>query len=1063
MNVIGFFARRPVPVGLMTATLVIGGLWSALTIRREFFPELEPDMARVAMPYPGATPEEVEESIARKVEDALADIEEVDRIETTVFENGGSVVIKFIDGADLRKRVDDIRSAIAALQDLPEEADRITVSEFEPNLPVIQLALSGEVGEEALKRGMRRIADDLRALPGMGQVRVSGVRDYEIRIDCDQGKLIQHGIPITRVADAVNAWMRKIPGGRIRTPDGDLNVRTIGAEERAATIQQIVLKADPDGSMVRVGDVARVREDFVDIDYDYRFNGRPAAGLIVFKVGNEDAIRIAELVRGYVAGRRGEPLTAGFGDWARGSPRRIGYEAGRAVQEPLPGELTTHNELARIIEGRLELLTRNALQGAALVFICLMLGIQWRAAFWVMVGIGVAVGGTLLGMQLANVTLNLLTMFGLLVVLGMLADDAIVVSENIERTYREGASPEDAAEHGTRRVFWPIVGSVSTTIVAFLPLAMVKGRIGEMLGALPWVVAIALAMSVLEATTMLPRHMASGLQHMAEGRGARIDRLLGRWTRWRESIGWPRLIGFYGTLVEQCVRHRYVTTAAAIALSMISLAMVAGGRVTFTFLPADDSENMVVDFRLPMGSSIEQTRAFARRVEIAAQGQPEVKAVIAQVGVRTNFETSLAEDAASHVGQIFLELTPVESRERRSSEVIDAIRTALGSVDETESFRFTEISGGPGGADITLEVRSEDSGEVRAVADAIKLRLTAFTGVQDIADDSFASQPELRVSIRPAAAALGFTPAEVARQLRGSLFGLDAHVYSAEREDIDVRVRLDENSRRRAAMVQDLWLISPTGQRVPLKEIAEVRRATGFAAIRRIDRERTVTVTADCITGVSPEEIMRELRPQIAEILAAHPEVRVRDGGRQKDLNEAFSTLPSAAMAAFAMIYVILAWLFSSYVQPFAVMMAIPFGIIGVVWGHLFLGFDLTFLSIIGFVALAGVVVNNSLILVDFANAGRRDGLSLQDALIQAGRKRLRPILLTTTTTVLGLSPLILETSFQARFLIPMAISLCGGLISSAFLTLLLLPAILMIFDDIRKLPARLLGVSSPP
>lgn len=1058
MSVIGFFARRPVPVGLMTWTLIIGGIASALTIRREFFPDLEPDMARVSMPYPGATPEEVEESIARKVEDSLADIEEVDRMETTVFENGGGITIKFVDGADLRKRIEDMRSAIAALQDLPEEADRITVREFEPNLPVIQISLSGDVGEEALKRGIRKIADDLRLLPGMGRVSVTGVRDYEIRIDADQGRLLQHGIPITRVADAVTAWMRKVPGGRIRTPDGDLNVRTTGVREQAGAIRDIVLKANPDGSTVRLGDVATVRESFVDQEYDYRYNGKPAVGIVVFKTGEEDAIRIAQLVRGYVEGRRGDEFKWSFADWMRGSPRRIGYEAGRRVAEPVPGELTTHNELARIIEGRLELLTRNALWGAVLVFICLLLGINWRAAWWVMVGIALAIGGTLMGMQMAGVTLNLLTMFGLLIVLGMLADDAIVVSENIKTTAAAGASPEDAAEHGARRVFWPVVASVTTTIVAFVPLAMVKGRIGEMLGSLPWVVAIALSVSVIESMLMLPCHMAGAIRHMRANAGHFMDRVTGRWNRWRDAVGWPWLTNRYERLVRACLVHRYATTSVVAAVFIVSVGMVAGGRLVFVFLPADDSENMVLDFRLPMGASIEQSRAFARRVEAAARAQPEVKSIITQVGVRTNFETSIAEDAASHVGQIFLELTPVERRDRRSGEVIDAIRAALGPVDETESFRFTEISGGPAGTDITLEVMGEDAVEVRRVADKLKERLAHFEGVQDIADDSFSSQPELRVRLRPAAAALGLTPMEVARQLRGSLFGIDAHVYSAEREDIDVRVRLDERSRRQAAMVQDLWLVTPLGERVPLSEVAEIRRSTGFAAIRRIDRERTVTVTADCLVHVSPEEIMRELRPQIRAILEEHPGVRVRDGGRQKDLNEAFSTLPLAALAAFCMIYVILAWLFQSYAQPFAVMAAIPFGVIGVVWGHLLLGYELTFLSLIGFVALAGVVVNNSLILVEFANQGRRNGLPLGEALVQAGRQRLRAIILTTLTTVLGLSPLILETSFQARFLIPMAISLCGGLISAAFLTLLLLPAVIVIFDDLRRLPARLLG-----
>jgi multidrug efflux pump subunit AcrB len=484
--------------------------------------------------------------------------------------------------------------------------------------------------------------------------------------------------------------------------------------------------------------------------------------------------------------------------------------------------------------------------------------------------------------------------------------------------------------------------------------------------------------------------------------------------------------------------------------------MVFGGRLAFVFLPADDTETVIVDFALPIGATMEQTSEVARRIEIAARAQPEVQALTASLGSSVDFETGATNAAATHLGQIFLELSPVETRSRRSAEVIDSIRLAAGNLDECETVKFQEVSGGPAGADISYEVRGADDAQVDEVVARIKAALVGFSGVKDISDDADDAQRELRIELTPQALAMGFTTADVAQQVRMAVFGAEAHSFSADREDVDVRVQFDEASRRRLSTIEELWLLSPTGTAVPLVEVADVREGRGYSTIRRVDRARTVTVSADCDDATNPEIVARALAPEIEAIGRSASGVVIDAAGRQKDLVDAFANFPLALAAAFLGIYVILAWLFESYLQPLAVMLAIPFGIIGIVWGHLLLGFDMTFLSLIGFVALAGVVVNNSLILVEFSNEMREKGTPLVDSLAKAGRLRLVPILLTTVTTLAGLSPLMLEQSFQARFLIPMAISLVFGLMSSSVLTLLALPAAMVVIDDIMRAMHRL-------
>ena len=1070
MSLPSFGVRKPVPVNLLWMAICVAGVMFGLTLRREFFPETTPDQALISAPYPGASPEEVEEALVLKIEEKLAQLDEIKETRVTVAEGGAGITVEFREGADVDKALDEVERAIDQLTDLPQDSEKIQTALFEPKLPVIRVNLFGDVDEDVLKRAIRGIRDDLRELPGMGEVFISGTRNYEIRIDVDHRAMLRHGISLPFVADTVRSWMTEVPGGTVRSSTGDVKVRTMGIAERAAAIRNIVLRADAQGRSIRVMDVATVAESFIDEQVISRFNGKQAASLTVFKVGDQDIVSIAEMVRGYVQGRNGETfepdriesvrmkLQRAGPQASQGSPipRLLGWEKGVGSSRAIPPgvSIAPNSDLARYVEGRLDLLTRNATSGGILVFLTLLLFMSLRSAIWVTTGLITAIMGTLVLMAFTGVTLNLLTMFGLIIALGMLVDDGIVISENIETRYYKGEPPLLAAIKGAEEIMWPVVGTVTTTVVAFLPLLFIKGRIGTLMGALPAVVACALLMSVTEAIAILPSHMGHSLARSHNNAGFLL-RYFRRFEQWRDQFYFQRVAPAFGWLVALLMRWRYATVAGAVGLMAVSAAMLVpfpSGRVKYDFLSSSDAETIVIDLRMPIGTPIDKTDGVAREIERVCGAMPEVKSIQANVGQRGNLETGSPESFTPHVGQILVELKEVEQREaeggRESSKVVAAIRESLkGKLDEVERMTFTEISGGPGGPDITIRVRGENQDRIDVAVAEIKAQLQGFAGVYDVVDNANLGQQELRVNLKPSAASLGFTAIDVARQVRGFLFGLDAHTYAAEQEDIDVRVRLDEQSRRSLFAVENGWLISPQGKPVPLTEVATVDNSVTYSTITRINRQRAVTVTAETAPGITPEEIVSQLK--LDEIRRRFPDLNVSLAGRQEQQSDAFASLPTGFLAANLMIYVILAWLFASYWQPFLVMLSIPFSIVGVVWGHYLFGYDMTFLSMIGYVALAGVVVNNAIVLVEFYNVERAQGKPPFESLRDAAGLRVRPIFLTSLTTVFGLLPLILEKSFQAKFLIPMAITLAVGLAASAVMVLLVLPCVMMILDDL--------------
>lgn len=1081
MSIAAFGVRKPVVANLVMAALIFAGIVFGVTLRKEFFPETDPTLVSISAPYPGASPQEVEDSLAIKIEDGVRDLNDVSEITTTASTGAASVIIEFEDGTDITERLFEVKREMDALQDLPPEADRIVVNKLEPNLPAISVSIRSDADQRTLKQAVRAMRRDLESLPGMGTIAEDGILTDEITVEVDPAATLKHGLALDAVSAAISSAMTELPAGAVRTGSANVAIRTMGAEETAEEVRRIVVKALPGGQVLRVEDIATVTPGFADVDVRTRLNAKPAVSLTVFKEGKQDAVVIADMVKAYADGRNGKPFTKNLterflslvqrpGSDDPVSSREQAWRLGANNPTPVPGELIVTTDLARFIVGRLELLSRNALAGGILVLITLVILLNSRVAFWTAIGLGVSVLGTLAFMHFAGITLNLLTMFGLIIVLGLLVDDAIVVAENITARHEKGEPADIAAVEGTNQVTWPVIATIITTVFAFFPLSLIEGNIGDLLGALPLVVACALGVSLIEALFILPSHMAHSLHKVDQARtgnrASTIERVEAKFDKYRDGLFNNAIIPAYTRVLDAALKARYLTVTLAIAVVIASSALVAGRIVEFTFLGSSDAETINAEVRMPIGTPASKTDTIVAQIESALlnnpQIAPDIKTAWAQVGAVTSIDGSSPDASNSHIGQVIIELTAVEDRELPAETLIDLLRNSLPPMPDVESLRIEEVGGGPGGTDLNYTVVGSDEQLIFETVTKVKQAMAAMEGVRDIADDANAGRRELRFHLRDGARELGFTQESIARQIRAAVFGLEAHTFAGDREDVDVRVTVPEDTRRSLAAIESLHLFTPNGTPVPAGEVVRIEESSSYATIRRLDGQRAVAVTADVDTTTvqasgrtaNTEQIAADLTQQFQALAATTPGIDILKRGRQQDMEESFASLPQGLLVAVVCIYVVLAWLFSSYIQPLVVLSAVPFAVIGVILGHLVLGFDLTILSLIGFIALTGVVVNDSLILMSFYNSSRERGLSVHDACINAGQNRIRAIILTTVTTVLGLLPLMLEQSFQARFLIPMAITISCGLISATVIILVVLPCLLTILDDVKRLAA---------
>jgi multidrug efflux pump subunit AcrB len=1050
---LAWFASNPVVANLLMIVILGGGMITAPSITKEIFPEFTLDMISISVRYLGAAPEEVEEGVVVRIEEAIQDLEGIKKITSTASEGLGTVIVEVEPGSDVRKLMDDIKTRVDGIDTFPEETEKPVITELTNRRQVIDVAVYGDVSEKTLKIIGQRVRDDLAAMPGITQVQLVAAKPYEVSIEVSEESLRRYGLTFDEVARAVRASSLDLPGGSIRTRGGEILLRTKGQAYRGRDFEKLVLRTMPDGTRLLLGDVARVVDGFAETDQAARFAGKPAVGIRVFRVGDQNAIEIANKVKEYVSEAR---------TWM---PEGVQIEA--------------WNDFSRILRGRLDLMLRNARNGFILVFIILALFLRLRLAFWVSLGIPVSFLGALWLMPVFGVSINLVSLFAFIVVLGIVVDDAIVIGENIFKHHERGETGPLASARGTAEVAVPVVFGVLTTVAAFFPLLFVPGIMGKVMHVIPLIVISVLLFSITEALFILPAH----LSHIKESTDpSRVERA---WRRFQDRFAGlvDRFVfEVYKPSLDLALRYRYATVAGAVALLLVTAGLVGGGYIKFLFFHRVESDFVSASLTMTPGTSIDETRAAMEELESSAlrlrdelakstpEGEPNpVKHIFTAIGdqpltARRDMHGATKNFAMSNVGELIIELTPSEQRRISSAEVVNRWRKMAPPIPDAEELKFASSIFSTGEA-VNVQLAGLDLAELKSAADEVKKALANYEGVFDITDSFRRGKREVKLSLKPAAETYGITLAELARQVRQAFYGEEAQRIQRGRDDIRVMVRYPEKDRKSLASLENMRIRTSGGLEVPFPLVASARIGRGYSEIKRVDRKRVINVTADVdpSTG-NADEILADLKTKVLPgIMSRYPGISYSFEGERREQAETMKGLIRGFLIALLVIFAMMAIPFKSYIQPLIVMSVIPFGFVGAVWGHLLMGFNLSIISLFGFVALTGVVVNDSIVLVHYVNRRRSEGVRFLQAVRDAGLYRFRPIILTSLTTFAGLTPLLLERSIQARFLIPMAVSLAFGVLFATFITLILVPALYIILEDIKGIVTRSLGLQRSP
>ncbi|MCZ6872464.1 MAG: efflux RND transporter permease subunit, partial [bacterium] len=1029
--------HNPVATNILMLVLIVSGGWSVLTLTRETLPQLSFDIIQVSVVFDGATPEDVEEGVVIKIEEAISGIEGIRKVSSSAFEDLALVWAELEPRADNRKVLDDIKDEVDKIETFPDDAKTPRVVELTRRRQVINIAVFGDQPERVLKETAHQIRDDLMHERTISQVEISGTRDYEITIEVSEAMLRRYHLTFEQIRDTVRRSSLNLPAGDLKTATRDIVVRTSGQRYTAAEFASIPVVTHVDGTVIRLGDIAQVFDGFEEADQAGRFNGQAAVLVSIFKTNEEDALAISKTVRHYVETQNSRlPPGLSLNVWADSAP---------------------------VINGRLRLLTNNGLVGLILVFLCLWLFLNLRLAFWVAAGLPVAFMGAFWLLDLSGATLNMITMFACIMALGILVDDAIVVGENIYAHWQRGKSPIQAAIDGTQEVLIPVVSAVLTTVAAFLPLFTMEGILGKFIAVLPVTMVAALMTSLLEVVIILPPHLAHSLP--------KHDRVLSdhRFAQWMRhlrqhidhSVKWC-ITRAYLPLLMRALSLRLVVLAGAVAILMIMRGLVQGGHIEFLLLPKADADTIIARLTLPQGTPLNHTLRSTERLEASARqlnqlfqirklaDQAVVQRIMTVVGRHSNFNPEIG----SHAGEVTLELMPVERRGITSQDILSAWRRLTGDIPEALALTFGTREVSPGGPPIEVRLIGDHYDDLRVVADRVKAELSTYPGVLDIQDDFRPGKMQAELNLKPAGLVLGLTLDDLARQVRYGLFGAEALRLQRGRDDVRVMIRYPVAERRALGDLERIRIRMPDGAEAPFTEVATVTLNRGYALIKHVDRQRVVTVTADVDTALAnAEKVLADLGDSfLPPLLAKFERLRYSFEGQHHETQRSVKSLYRGFVIAMLLIYGILATVFRSYLQPLIVMSVIPFGLIGAILGHLIMGHDLTMMSLFGLVALSGVVVNDALVLIDVINRNRNQGVPVVQAVLNGGQARFRAIFLTTLTTVAGLLPILAEKSFQAQFLIPMAISISFGLVGATFLTLFLVPALYLLLHDLQRI-----------
>lgn len=1036
---IRWMAHNHVAANLLMLVFVVGGIILGPKVKQEVFPEVSLDWIAVTVPYPGAGPEEVEEGIILKIEENLTGVDGIKQLKATAAEGVGRVMAEVQEGIDPDRVLQDVKSEVDRITTFPLDAEEPVIAKVLNRREVISVVVYGDVSERSLREWAEAVRDDLLTHPQITQVDLGGVRPYEISIDIPEENLRRYQLTLDQVAQRVRRASLDLPGGTLRTDGGEILLRTKERRYHAPEYADIVILTKPDGTQLRLADIAVVRDTFEETDTAATFDGKPAAMVRIFRVGEQKPTEIAALVEKYVE----EKSTA----------------------LPPTVKLATWNDTSELFESRMNLLLKNAAIGLVLVFLILGLFLEIRLALWVMLGIPISFFGTLFLMPALGVSINMISLFAFILALGIVVDDAIVVGENIYDQRQLGRPYLPAAITGTQEVGIPVIFSILTTVAAFLPLVFVSGTMGKFIKVIPLVVITLLLVSLIESLFILPAHLALGQPRPAAGG------LLGAIERIRQTFGrgLDRFIaGPYRGSLQLCLRWRYVTLATAVAILILSVGIVGGGLIKFTFMPEVDGDVITADLQMPRGTPAAETARIKKYIEDQGMatvaefdrrlpdGQTVLRHLYAVVGgsIADSGPGGGETASGSHLASLALLLTESEKRDLPATDIANAWRARVGDVPGVESivFRSNLIRMG---ANVDVRLAHADSAVLAAAATRIREELANYPGVGDIEDTYARGKRELKLRLTPEARTLGITEEDLGRQIRGGFFGAESLRLQRGRNEVKVMVRYPEEERRSLWDFESMRIRTPQGGEIPLPRAARIEEGRGFSEINRTDRKRVINVTATVDSRqANAQEILTDLRRGVlSDLIEDYPGLTFDLEGEEKERRDSVASMKSGFLLALFAIFALLAIPFRSYSQPLIIMAAIPFGVVGAIAGHLLMGYNLSILSLFGIVALSGVVVNDSLLLIDRINTNRRQGgEDLQQAVIDAGSRRFRPILLTSLTTFFGLAPMILEKSVQAQFLIPMAISLGFGILFATGITLLLIPSLYLALEDIRRL-----------
>ena len=1045
-GVLEWCARNRVAANLMMVMILLGGLLALkFGVRREVFPLFSLDMISVTVPYPGATPQEVEEGILLPVEEAVADLDGIDELNATGAEGAGTVIVKVRTDANTRELMNDVKTRVDAITTFPENAEEPVIEELSLRLLVITVALSSETADESTMRLLaENVREELLTIPGITQVKFGGARPYEIGIHVSETDLRRYGLTFDEVAQAVRASSLNLPAGSIRANSGDIRIRTQSQAYRQKEFENLVLLASDDGTHIQLKDVAQVVDGFEEDERWARFDNRSAVTLSVQATSQENAPDVAKAVYNFIEERRGS-LPAGV-------------------------HLDTWMDASEIYSDREDLMIRNGLTGLLLVFISLGMFLHLRLAFWVAMGLALSFIGTFAVLWYMGVSINMISMAAFILVLGIVVDDAIVVSESVHRKHADGLHGEDGAVAGVQEVATPVIFAVLTSVIAFTPMLAISGVDGKFWAVIPIVIISCLLLSLFESLFILPAHLAHEkmpwylvpfwpIFWIFEYIQRVVDRLLKTFIR-----------RVYAPILDLAIGWRYLTLATFVASMLIVIGLVAGGHVKAAFFPRMPGDIAVATLEMPNGTPAESTRKILQRIEAAAvqlreevdgnTDEPKaIKHVLVAMGSHPVAEardpSGIAIGAGgTHLAEAAIEFENLDARGLSSEALTDRWRELVGRVPGVRRLTF-DANDGEHEKDIHIRLTSDSLDDLEAAAGELKQALRGYAGVYEISDTLGTRQSEITLEILPAAETLGLRSQDLARQVRQAFYGEEAQRIQRGRDDIRVMVRYPRDQRRSIADLENMRIRTKAGEEVPLAEVARVKIGEGLATIRRAERKRMADVTALLQREITanPDGIMRDLEAGLlAELPERYPGMTwYREGGMKGQQRVVRELGLGFVVALFAM-YALMAVAFKSYIQPLLVAVAIPFGFVGAVIGHILLGETISIISFLGLVALAGVVVNDSLVLIDAINRYVRDGVEMAQAVRTACRRRFRAILLTSLTTFLGLTPLMSETSFQAKFMIPMAVALAFGVAFATFLTLLLVPSLYLIIEDLKRI-----------